>query len=151
MASMSLSTRADIDTTGLAGDATIGDVKRSLKVSPARKPIRGNSSNSHFVFVSRSQKLSYLPVRGWILCQVRGITHSLKNTRDSHPSLGRRFATFKLFYNDSTPDDYEPPKFVPADAIKDRLVFSTHDVSEAPEKVMISLIFHSFPLLTSSL
>jgi meiosis-specific protein HOP1 len=52
-------------------------------------------------------------------------------------ALGRRFATFKLFYYDEAPDNYEPPFFVPADATKDKFFFATHAQTEMPEKVPI--------------
>jgi hypothetical protein len=52
---------------------------------------------------------------------------------DNHLSE-RRFATFKLFYYDNTPADYEPPHFLPGDAVKNRWFFTTHGKEEAPEK-----------------
>lgn len=51
--------------------------------------------------------------------------------------LERRFATFKLFYYDHTPDEYEPPHFRAGDVDKDKWFFTTHDKSEAPEKCSI--------------
>lgn len=49
----------------------------------------------------------------------------------------RRFATFKLFYRDNTPTDYEPPYFRPGDPVKDKYIFTTHDQSEKPEKFSV--------------
>lgn len=48
--------------------------------------------------------------------------------------LERRFASYKLFYTDHTPADYEPPFFRAGDPEKDKFVFTTHDRSEVPEK-----------------
>ncbi|KZT26606.1 hypothetical protein NEOLEDRAFT_1062776 [Neolentinus lepideus HHB14362 ss-1] len=49
----------------------------------------------------------------------------------------RRYATFKLFYHDHTPDDYEPPHFRAGDVEKDRWYFATHDKHETPEKCSV--------------
>ena len=48
--------------------------------------------------------------------------------------LERRFASFKMFYTDETPSDYEPPHFQAADADKDKWYFMTHDLDEVPDK-----------------
>ena len=49
-----------------------------------------------------------------------------------HPE--RRYATFKLFYTDETPVDYEPPHFKAADPEKDKWYFMTHDLDEKPDR-----------------
>lgn len=49
----------------------------------------------------------------------------------------RRFATFKLFYTEDTPPDYEPPNFQAGDVEKDRWYFMTHDLDEVPERCSI--------------
>ncbi|KAF7337922.1 HORMA domain-containing protein [Mycena venus] len=46
----------------------------------------------------------------------------------------RRFATFKLFYTDETPAEYEPRYFQAGDAVKDKWFFMTHDLDEVPDK-----------------
>lgn len=48
--------------------------------------------------------------------------------------IERRFATFKLFYTDITPPDYEPPHFQAGDADRDKWFFTTHDKDELPDK-----------------
>ena len=48
--------------------------------------------------------------------------------------IERRFAAFKLFYYDHTPDDYEPPHFRKGDVDKDKWYFATHDKTEIPER-----------------
>ena len=58
-------------------------------------------------------------------------------TSSAHKIIERRFATFKLFYYDHTPDDYEPPHFRAGDAEKDKWFFATHDASEVPEKCSV--------------
>lgn len=67
--------------------------------------------------------------------------------------LGRRYATFKLYYHDHTPDDYEPPYFRAGDTKKDRWFFSTHDSAEAPEKCSIGQVqtgWHTVDLRVAS-
>ncbi|KAG8706135.1 DNA binding protein, partial [Ceratobasidium sp. 423] len=53
------------------------------------------------------------------------------------PLPDRRFATFKIHYNDTVPPEYEPPHFVAGDAEKDRFFFSTHGVSQPPDRYSI--------------
>jgi meiosis-specific protein HOP1 len=53
---------------------------------------------------------------------------------------GRRFATFKVFYTEETPIEYEPPHFEPGDAEKDKWFFMTHDLDEVPERTSIGKI-----------
>jgi len=56
----------------------------------------------------------------------------------------RKLVTFKLAYNESCPDDYEPPMFIPAPQTRsgesDCLVFTTHDVNEPPERISIGSV-----------
>lgn len=132
LANMSLNEHANVDTSALRGDVTIGDVKRSLKVR-ARMILPRYSPESRS---SLSPRLSYLPAKGWTPFQVRRVLISTV-ILNAHGVLGRRFATFKLFYYDEAPDNYEPPFFVPADATKDKFTFATHAHTEVPEKVLI--------------
>ncbi|KAK7687094.1 hypothetical protein QCA50_009595 [Cerrena zonata] len=52
----------------------------------------------------------------------------------------RRFATFKLFYHEHTPEDYEPPHFRAGDVDKDKWFFATHDQNEVPEKCSVGQV-----------
>ena len=61
-------------------------------------------------------------------------THHSAESWESYKNLGRRFATFKVFYTADTPADYEPPHFNAADAEKDKWYFMTHDLDEVPDK-----------------
>jgi hypothetical protein len=49
----------------------------------------------------------------------------------------RRYATFKLFYTDKTPADYEPQHFRPGDVDADKFFFTTHGTKEVPEKFSV--------------
>lgn len=46
----------------------------------------------------------------------------------------KRYANFKVFYNASTPIDYEAPGFKPGDVDKDRWYIMTHAIDEIPER-----------------
>ncbi|KAL5529555.1 hypothetical protein ACEPAG_5540 [Sanghuangporus baumii] len=61
-------------------------------------------------------------------------------TQALEPLPKRRFATFKILYRENTPPEYEPPYFRPGDPEKDRFVFTTHDISEIPEKFSIGAV-----------
>ncbi|KIM48812.1 hypothetical protein M413DRAFT_86715 [Hebeloma cylindrosporum] len=66
----------------------------------------------------------------------------------------RRFATFKVFYTDQTPLDYEPPNFQAGDVDKDRWYFMTHDLDEVPDRCSIGKIetgHHSVNLSVTSI
>ncbi|KAJ4487607.1 HORMA domain-containing protein [Lentinula aciculospora] len=45
----------------------------------------------------------------------------------------RRYATFKVFYTDDTPSDYEPPHFKAGDYERNKWFFATHDMEEVPD------------------
>jgi meiosis-specific protein len=80
---------------------------------------------------------------------------SLRVSRKSAKlTIENRYATFKLFYTDKAPDDYEPPFFRPGDNEKDQVgpthatsflpslriikwTFGTHDGAERPEKLAV--------------
>ncbi|THH03421.1 hypothetical protein EW145_g6266 [Phellinidium pouzarii] len=61
-------------------------------------------------------------------------------TQSLEPLPKRRFATFKLFYRENTPPEYEPPFFRPGDPNKDKFVFTTHDKAEVPEKFSVGSV-----------
>ncbi|KAG7092942.1 hypothetical protein E1B28_009244 [Marasmius oreades] len=65
----------------------------------------------------------------------------------------RRYASFKVFYTDDTPPEYEPPHFKPGDYEKDKWHFMTHDFDEAPDKWSIGRVetgYHSVVVNVSS-
>ncbi|CAE6442124.1 unnamed protein product [Rhizoctonia solani] len=98
---------------------TLGDVKRSVRVGIAHQAAHYNLST---IGPSSGQAFA------------RPITPSFNN---AYIFLDRRFATFKIHYNDTTPQEYEPPHFVAGDAEKDRFFFSTHGVSQPPDRYSI--------------
>ncbi|KAL4062906.1 HORMA domain-containing protein [Scleroderma citrinum] len=48
-----------------------------------------------------------------------------------------RFGNFKLFFNENTPDDYQPPHFRAGDVDSHKWFFTTHGTSEVPERMSI--------------
>ncbi|KAF9246385.1 HORMA domain-containing protein [Melanogaster broomeanus] len=48
-----------------------------------------------------------------------------------------RYGNFKLFFNDTTPDDYQPPYFRAGDTKSNRWFFTTHRTGEVPESTTI--------------
>ncbi|KAF8330034.1 HORMA domain-containing protein [Cantharellus anzutake] len=66
----------------------------------------------------------------------------------------RRHATFKIYYNNGTPQNYEPPFFVPADPASSSFVFTTHNPSESPDKIRLGTLdtpYHSVTLDIASI
>ncbi|KZP01157.1 DNA-binding protein [Calocera viscosa TUFC12733] len=86
-----------------------------------------------------------VPTLGEVKASVKNLIKRLIMTTQMMEELPpQRYVTFKLFYVEGTPDDYEPPLFRAADADTDRFFFSTHDVGERPEKTSIGSIATSF-------
>ncbi|KAJ3513750.1 hypothetical protein NLJ89_g2778 [Agrocybe chaxingu] len=56
------------------------------------------------------------------------------------PLPRRRFATFKVYYTEKTPVDYEPPHFQAGDADKDKWFFMTHDLDEMPDRCSVGKV-----------
>ena len=111
---------------------TLGEVKKSVKVGI------NNPLGNFLAYISASFSLfsggSSMPPRRWMHCPA-SFTHFYHAfIRLMTVSPERRYATFKLFYYDNTPADYEPPHFLPGDAVKDRWFFTTHGKEEVPEK-----------------
>lgn len=65
----------------------------------------------------------------------------------------RRYASFKLYYTDDTPAEYEPPHFKAGDYERDKWHFMTHDFEEAPDKWSVGRLksgYHSCVCFLSS-
>ncbi|KAH6918332.1 hypothetical protein BKA70DRAFT_1246890 [Coprinopsis sp. MPI-PUGE-AT-0042] len=85
-------------------------------------------------------------VRTMVKTLIQSIT-----TMDDLPR--RRYATFKLFYTESTPPDYEPPNFQAGDAEKDKWFLMTHNLDEVPDRFSIGKLnsgFHTVDLKVAS-
>ncbi|KAH9952085.1 HORMA domain-containing protein [Amylocystis lapponica] len=88
--------------------------------------------------VSEATKKGRTPTLGEVKRSLKGLIKNLIQATTQMDILPkRRFATFKLFYYDHTPDDYEPTHFRAGDAKKDKWFFTTHDHGEVPERCSI--------------
>ena len=133
---------------------TLGDVKNSVKV---RSPVFLVELMLTYLksliktLILATQSLDALPSTHLKVQTQQRISNGM--------CTGRRFATFKLFYRENTPSEYEPPYFRPGDPVKDKFVFTTHDKSEIPEKFSVSsrvtphhgYYFHTMYLCNSTL
>ncbi|KAG6853914.1 hypothetical protein C0991_012583 [Blastosporella zonata] len=84
----------------------------------------------------------------------KGKAPTLLDVKKSVKSAERRFATFKLFYTDKAPANYEPPHFQAGDEEKDKWYFMTHDLDEVPDKWSIGKVntgHHSVNLSVTSI
>lgn len=105
---------------------TLGQAKQSIKV---RASSYGPDSNSAFdqalltCLTNNVKNFDALPS----VCFLQSIVLPV------HTTLARRYATFKMYYTDNTPDDYEPPFFHKGDAEADKFTFNTHTSLEQPE------------------
>ncbi|KAF7966376.1 hypothetical protein HWV62_38893 [Athelia sp. TMB] len=86
-----------------------------------------------------ASKKGKVPTLGEVQTSLKHLIKTIIQATNSMDTLprGRRFATFKLFYNENTPENYEPVHFKAGDVDADRFVFSTHNVMEPPEKTSI--------------
>ncbi|KAJ3558173.1 hypothetical protein NM688_g1079 [Phlebia brevispora] len=110
---------------------TLGEdlMKLSISGSKTRDP------------VVDATKKGKIPTLGEVKRSVKALIKNLIQATTQMDTLPkRRFATFKLFYYDHTPDDYEPPHFRAGDAAKDKWFFTTHDRQEVPEKCSVGQI-----------
>ena len=62
---------------------------------------------------------------------------SIESYRILISSSESRFGNFKLIFNESTPDDYQPPHFRAADPGNHKWFFTTHGADEVPERMSI--------------
>ncbi|KIY50793.1 HORMA-domain-containing protein [Fistulina hepatica ATCC 64428] len=85
--------------------------------------------------VQAALKRGHVPTFKEVKKSVKNLLKTLiqcANQMDSLPK--RRFATFKIFYTDETPSEYEPPYFKAGDIEKDRWYFMTHAMNEVPDQ-----------------
>lgn len=117
---------------------TLGEVQKSLKVRFQNLVLRS------WVHLSHIQQLIKTLIQATTHMETLPSEHRLPGIRvvyDTHTSpKERRFATFKLFYTDKTPADYEPKHFCPGDSEKDKFFFTTHSADEIPEKTSVGTL-----------
>ncbi|KZP21154.1 hypothetical protein FIBSPDRAFT_1044318 [Athelia psychrophila] len=85
-----------------------------------------------------ASKRGKVPTLGEVQKSLKQLIKTLIQATTSMETLPRRrFANFKLFYTDDTPEDYEPVHFKAGDVDADKFFFATHDVKEPPEKTSV--------------
>ncbi|KZP01156.1 DNA-binding protein [Calocera viscosa TUFC12733] len=90
-------------------------------------------------------EIGKVPTLGEVQHSIKTLLRLLTLTaQHNDPVPPKHYVTFKLFYNDGTPEDYEPPFFRPADSKDDRFHFATHDIEEQPLKMSIGSLNTSF-------
>ncbi|KAF8607981.1 HORMA-domain-containing protein [Ceratobasidium sp. AG-I] len=88
--------------------------------------------------VGKASSSGKVPTLGDVKKSARSLVKRLIGICQSmEPLPDRRFATFKIYYHENTPPEYEPPHFVAGDAEKDRFFFATHNVNEVPERCSV--------------
>ncbi|KAI0699230.1 HORMA domain-containing protein [Cytidiella melzeri] len=104
--------------------------------------------------VSNATKRGRVPTLGEVKRSLKALIKNLIQATTQMDALPRRrYATFKLYYHDHTPDDYEPPYFRAGDSQKDKWFFSTHDQGEVPEKCSVGQVqtgWHAVDLRVTS-
>ena len=110
---------------------TFSDVKRSVKVYWSASTFQSLTLFQQIVR-NLSQAIN-------VMDELPRLLLSALDAPAADINLGSSFVTFKLYYTDSTPVDYEPPNFSAGDP-EDKLVFTTHGGGEVPEKTSIGTL-----------
>ncbi|KAI0636628.1 HORMA-domain-containing protein [Trametes polyzona] len=91
--------------------------------------------------VADATRRGQIPTLGEVKRSLKSLIKNLIQATTQMDALPkRRFATFKLFYYENTPDDYEPPHFRAGDAKKDKWFMTTHDKGEVPERCSVGSV-----------
>ncbi|KAI0822740.1 HORMA-domain-containing protein [Trametes gibbosa] len=113
-----------------------------------------SGSNRSHDPVSDATRSGKVPTLGEVKRSLKALIKNLIQATTQMDSLPkRRFATFKLFYYENTPDEYEPPHFRAGDAKKDKWFMTTHDKGEVPERCSVGSLqtgFHAVDVEVAS-
>ncbi|KAI0672868.1 HORMA-domain-containing protein [Trametes maxima] len=91
--------------------------------------------------VADATRKGKIPTLGEVKRSLKALVKNLIQATTQMDALPRRrFATFKLFYYENTPDDYEPPHFRAGDAKEDKWFMTTHDREELPERCSVGSV-----------
>ncbi|KAF9526943.1 HORMA domain-containing protein [Crepidotus variabilis] len=105
--------------------------------------------------VAQAIKNGKAPTLKEVRASVKTLVKTLINAMHSMDSLPRRrYATFKVYYTEETPMDYEPPHFHSGDVEKDKWYFMTHDFDEVPDRYNIGKLatgHHTVKLTVTSI
>ncbi|TFK94784.1 HORMA-domain-containing protein [Polyporus arcularius HHB13444] len=121
-------------TTEVVPVMTLGDEMSNLSLS-------GSGSRKAHDPVAEATKRGKVPTLGDVKRSLKTLIKNLIQATTQMDALPkRRFATFKLFYYDNTPDDYEPPHFRAGDTNKDKWFMTTHHKGEMPERCSVGFV-----------
>ncbi|RPD66479.1 hypothetical protein L227DRAFT_649196 [Lentinus tigrinus ALCF2SS1-6] len=113
---------------------TLGDEMSNLSLS-------GSGLRKAQDPVAEATKRGKVPTLGEVKRSLKTLIKNLIQATTQMDALPkRRFATFKLFYYDNTPDDYEPPHFRAGDTNKDKWFMTTHNQGELPERCSVGFV-----------
>ncbi|KAJ3013263.1 hypothetical protein NUW54_g1639 [Trametes sanguinea] len=91
--------------------------------------------------VADAARRGKVPTLGEVKRSLKALIKNLIQATTQMDALPRRrFATFKLFYYENTPEDYEPPHFRAGDAQRDKWFMSTHEKGEVPERCSVGSV-----------
>ncbi|KAI8989768.1 HORMA-domain-containing protein [Trametes punicea] len=100
-----------------------------------------SGSGASYDPVADATRRGRIPTLGEVKRSLKALIKNLIQATTQMDALPkRRFATFKLFYYENTPDDYEPPHFRAGDANLDKWFMSTHDKAENPERCSVGSV-----------
>lgn len=124
--------------------ANQGEMIPELEV---RDQLRKLSIGGKVSILARNDSQNSPKTCGMVKRQVQALIKNLICSTQSLSDINsRRFLTFKLDYNDHTPEDYEPPHFVAGDPDQDRYTFGTSGIEEVPSATEMGKVdtgFHS--------
>ncbi|KAH7908764.1 HORMA domain-containing protein [Hygrophoropsis aurantiaca] len=84
--------------------------------------------------VADAMKQGKMPTLGEVKKSLKAMIRTLLMAIGNMESLPKcRYGNFKLFFNEDTPDSYQPQHFQVGDPEKNRWFFTTHKLGEAPE------------------
>ncbi|KAI0748495.1 HORMA domain-containing protein [Daedaleopsis nitida] len=113
---------------------TLGEEMMNLNLS-------GSTATKTHDPVAEATKKGKVPTLGEVKRSLKTLIKNLIQATTQMDALPkRRFATFKLFYYDHTPDDYEPPHFRAGDVNKDKWFMTTHAQGEVPERCSVGFV-----------
>ncbi|KAI0707776.1 HORMA-domain-containing protein [Earliella scabrosa] len=119
-------------TTEVVPVMTLGDEMMNLSLSGSRQVQDP---------VAEATKRGKVPTLGEVKRSLKTLIKNLIQATTQMDALPkRRFATFKLFYYDHTPEDYEPPHFRAGDVNEDKWFMTTHHKGEVPERCSVGFV-----------
>ncbi|KAF9053060.1 HORMA domain-containing protein [Panaeolus papilionaceus] len=122
-----------------------------MTLDGGKKPRRQQSEDAVAKAIREGKVPTLLDVKSSVKAMLKTLIQAM-NTMEVLPR--RRFATFKIYYTDAAPSDYEPPYFQTGDVDKDKWYLMTHNLDEEPDRYSIGSVstgHHSVSLNVASI